>query len=70
MIDIRYGSSGQCLVTLSDDGRDGFDYTASRCGTVYARGWVRTRSQRTAELAAKRALAEAYAAELLVMEAA
>jgi hypothetical protein len=69
-VDVRYGSDGQCTVSLTDDGAQGFDYTATRCGVLFAKGWIRTRSQRTAELAAKRALAESYAASLLEQEVA
>ncbi|MGE0206115.1 MAG: hypothetical protein AB7E70_19605 [Hyphomicrobiaceae bacterium] len=60
VIEIVYGSSKQWLVTLEVDGTYGFHWFASRHGVLWAKGWTRTRSQRTAELVAKRASAEAF----------
>jgi hypothetical protein len=55
MIEIKCGSRDQWLITLEDDGAHGYNYTASKMGVLWAKGWVRTRRQRHAEIAAKTA---------------
>lgn len=64
VIEIVYGQSKQWLVTLEDDGISGFHWFASRYGVLWAKGWARTRSQRTAELVAKRSSAEVFESAL------
>ncbi len=62
--EIVYGQSGQCAVSIRHDGAHGFEYAMVRLGVLWAKGWVRTRSARTAELVAKQAGSAAFAGSL------
>lgn len=55
VVEVRCGVNGQWLITLEDDGCYGYHWFASRLGVLWAKGWLRTRSQEHAELAAKNA---------------
>ncbi len=62
---VTYGrGAAQCSVTIEDDGAHGYDWTMVRNGVLWARGWVRTRTARTAELVAKQAGSAAFAGSL------
>lgn len=53
------------LITVEDDTCHGYHWTASRLGVLWAKGWIRTRSESTAIIHARQAGAAAYTAEIL-----
>lgn len=53
------------LIVVEDDQAQGFAWTATRLGTLWAKGWTRTRSARKAELHARAASSAAYSDHVL-----
>ncbi len=58
-------ASNSWLLIIEDDQAQGFNWTASRLGVLWAKGWTRTRSARKAELHARAASAAAYSDHVL-----